>query len=235
LRNLETAARVLDAAGLGRDRIQLVTSKDGAAKPEPAWDALDAIAAGWKPSPVRFEAERYRPAGNHELVADALRVFLTQLGPQPDPIALPKEAPYARAEVRAAGCTLCRSCANVCPTHAFRFDEASQALEFKHVSCVACGLCEAVCPENVITLRRELALTEAALDYQVLVQDVLVSCTRCHKPYINKRALDAIETRVRAAPALAGVFDGSRAGLLRMCPDCRAVAAVLSVQEGWKP
>jgi len=62
-----------------------------------------------------------------------------------------------------------------------------------------------------------------------------VSCTRCHKPYINKRALDAIETRVRAAPALAGVFDGSRAGLLRMCPDCRAVAAVLSVQEGWKP
>ncbi len=233
--NSGTAERVLAAAGLGAGRIRLITARDGSARPEDALEQLDEFAAGLRPNAVRFAADRYHPAGNRELVADALRALVAQYGPKEEPVRLPRGAPYARAEVRAEGCTLCRSCVNVCPTHAFRYDERQQSLEFKQVACVACGLCEGVCPEDVITLRPELALTEAALDYRVLVRDELVACTRCRKPFVGKRALAAVEARVRAAPVLAGVFEGERSGLLRMCPDCRAVAATLQVQRGWNP
>jgi len=170
-----------------------------------------------------------------ELVAEAIRSFVEAYGPRAEPLALPRDAPYADAEVRAEGCTLCRSCANVCPTHAFRFDEANQALEFKQIDCVACGLCEAVCPESVITLKREMGLNAAALAYRVLARDEPVGCRKCGKPYINRRALDAVESRMLNSPKLAGVFAGRRAGLLRLCPDCRAIAAMMEVQEGWRP
>lgn len=233
--NTGTAERVLAAAGMGAGRIRLITARDGEARPEDALEQLDEFAAGLRPSAIRYEADRYHPAGNREVVADAIRALVAQYGPQAEPVRLPRGAPYARAEVRAEGCTLCRSCTNVCPTHAFRFDEKEQTLEFKHVSCVACGLCEAVCPEDVITLRPELALNEAALDYRVLVRDEMVACTRCGKPFVGKRALAAVESRLRGAPALAGVFEGQRSGLLRMCPDCRAVAAMQQVQQGWNP
>jgi ferredoxin len=248
--NLEIAGRVARAAGLGAGRLHLITVRDrtvrdrtvgagspqdGTAAPEAALERLAAFAADLVPSPLRHDADRYQPAGNRELVADALGAFLAQGSPHAAPLPLPRGAPYARAEVRAEGCTLCRSCANVCPTHAFRFDEAEQTLEFKHIACVACGLCEAVCPEQVIALRRELSLTPEALDYRVLVRDEMVRCTRCDKPFVNKRALEAVQARVRKAPALAGVFDGERSGLLRMCPDCRAISAMLSVREGWRP
>lgn len=233
--NMDTAGRVIEAAGLGTGQIRLIPVRDGAARPEDALEQLDEFAAGLKASPLRFAADRYHPAGNREVVADAIRAFVDQCQPKAEPVRLPRGAPYARAEVRAEGCTLCRSCANVCPTHAFRFDEPNQSLEFKHISCVACGLCELVCPENVITLHRELALIGAALDYQVLAKDEQVYCAKCNKPYINKRALDAVEARVKNVPKLAGVFEGGRAGLLRMCPDCRALTAMQQVDQGWQP
>jgi len=233
--NTGTAERVLVATELGAGRIRLITVRDGEGRPEGALEQLDEFAAGLRPNAIRYEADRYHPAGNREVMADALRALMAQYGPQAEPVRLPRGAPYARAEVRAEGCTLCRSCTNVCPTHAFRFDEARQTLEFKHVACVACGLCEALCPEHVIVLRPELTLNEAALDYQVLVRDELLACTRCQKPFVGKRALASVEARVQGVPALAGVFAGERSGLLRMCPDCRAVAAVLHVREGWRP
>jgi ferredoxin len=130
---------------------------------------------------------------------------------------------------------MCRSCVNVCPTHAFSLDENSQALQFKHISCVACGLCEQVCPENVITLRREIHFEQSALEYQTLVQDDMVRCVKCGKPYINRRALETVEARLLSLESLLDTFSGNRRNLLRMCPDCRTVIAMMEVEKGWKP
>ena len=63
----------------------------------------------------------------------------------------------------------------------------------------------------------------------------MVSCTQCGKPYINRKALEAIETRVLSLESLLDTFSGQRRTLLRMCPDCRAVAAMLEVEKGWEP
>jgi hypothetical protein len=35
--------------------------------------------------------------------------------------------------------------------------------------------------------------------------------------------------------SLLDTFAGKRRDLLRMCPNCRAVAAVAAMQEGWEP
>jgi ferredoxin len=100
---------------------------------------------------------------------------------------------------------------------------------------VACGLCEQVCPENVITLRREIHFEQSALEYQTLVQDDMVPCVKCGKPYINRRALETVEARLLSLESLLDTFSGNRRNLLRMCPDCRTVIAMMEVEKGWKP
>ena len=233
LENLDLSREILDAFGLGEHRLRLLT-----AEPErrgEAIGALDEFARQLAPSPIRFAGRRYHGGGNRAVIAEALAAFLEQLETEPGSLTLKGDQPFALPEVNADGCTLCRACANVCPTHAFRFDEEPQRLSLKHIDCVACGLCETVCPEKVITLRRELHLNKEALEYQLIVQDEMVECARCHKPYINKRALKAVESRVLGLASLLDTFAGDRHEILRMCPDCRAVAAIRDVERGWEP
>jgi ferredoxin len=124
---------------------------------------------------------------------------------------------------------------NVCPTHAFRFDEGRLTLELKQVACVNCGLCVAACPETAITLKPELYLERNALEWQVVLRDEMVGCVRCGKPFGNRKALEAIEAKIFGEAHLLDTFAGTRRNLLRMCPNCRAVAAVLEMQQGWEP
>jgi hypothetical protein len=69
----------------------------------------------------------------------------------------------------------------------------------------------------------------------VVARDEPVACLKCGKPFANRRALAAVEAKLAAIAAVADTFAGRRRDLLRMCPNCRAVAAVLEMQEGWEP
>jgi ferredoxin len=151
---------------------------------------------------------------NREIIADAIANFLDGTGKDPGRVKENTSFPFAWADVRAEGCTMCRSCVNVCPVHAFKLDDEKHTLEFRYMSCVACGMCEKACPENVITLHRDLILEKAAFAYQVVVQDEMVGCLQCGK-------VDA--------------FLEGRDDLLLMCPDCRAVKAMMEMQKGWEP
>jgi heterodisulfide reductase subunit A-like polyferredoxin/coenzyme F420-reducing hydrogenase delta subunit len=226
-----TCRAILEAFGVQGARIRLVAT-DGS--PAPALAELEALAAAVDRPPLAWAGPP--PATEHRaVVANAIAALCDATGRDPGRLAGDPAAPFGYPAVDAPGCTLCRSCVNVCPTHAFRLVEATHALELKHVDCVACGLCAAVCPERVITLTRELPLARASLDWAVVVQDEMIGCAKCGKPYINRRALDAVEAKVRSLAALADVFAGSRRDLLRLCPDCRAVVAVAEMQEGWEP
>jgi ferredoxin len=100
---------------------------------------------------------------------------------------------------------------------------------------VGCGLCEEVCPENVITIKRELVLEKQSLDYTLVAEDEMINCSKCEKPYINRRALEAVESKLFEIESLKNTFSGNRKNILRMCPDCRTVAAMMEVDRGWEP
>jgi ferredoxin len=196
---------------------------------------LSAFAESQTPTDVRWDATPVSYRGEREMIAATLSTFINQLGREPGRRPLNASHLFASAEVKESGCTLCRSCVNVCPTHAFEFDERNSSLQFKHIACVACGLCESACPENVISLKREIFFDRNALEYRTVAEDDTVSCLKCGKPYINRKALETVEARLLSLESLLDTFTGERRNLLRMCPDCRAVSAMLEIERGWKP
>lgn len=223
----------LDAFGLGPERLRLITAEEGTEAEAIA--ALSGFAQELPATPIRWDGRTMRHWGNREVIEEEIATFIEQTGQEPGLRPLEASQPFAFAEVKESGCTMCRSCVNVCPTHAFRIEESTSSLQFKHIACVACGLCERACPENVITLRREIFFERDALNYQTVAEDAMVGCTKCGKPYINRKALETVEARVFSLESLLDTFSGQRRNLLRMCPDCRAVAAMLEVEKGWKP
>ncbi|MFQ5848348.1 MAG: 4Fe-4S dicluster domain-containing protein [Candidatus Methylomirabilales bacterium] len=225
---LEFATLVLESFGLGGDRIRLFTTEEDASE---VLSALGRFTAEVSPFPLTWDGEFSDKVENREIVADAIATFLSGTGKDLGRVRERVPFPFAWADVRAEGCTMCRSCVNVCPVHAFKLDDEKHTLEFRYMSCVACGMCEQACPENVITLHRDLILEKAAFAYQVMVQDEMVGCLQCGKQYINKRALSAIQAKVGMMEA----FLEGRADLLLMCPDCRAIKAMLEMQKGWEP
>ncbi|MGH7488829.1 MAG: 4Fe-4S dicluster domain-containing protein, partial [bacterium] len=217
----------------GGERLCLITADDNTA-PQ-AIGALSRFADALEVAPIRWDGKRLPQRDNREVIADAIAVFIEQTDREPGRTTLEASQPFAFADVAANGCTMCRSCVNVCPVHAFSVDDNTLSLQFQHISCVACGLCEKVCPEKVITLRREISFDRNALRRRTVVQDHMVSCAKCDKPYINRRALETVEARLLSLQSLLDTFTGNRRNLLRMCPDCRAAVAMLEVEKGWKP
>lgn len=231
--NMALSHLILDAFGLGGERLALITAAEGTEASAIA--AMAQMASELEASPIVWDGVLPRETGARQGLAAAVAGLIEQTGREPGRLTVEDGQPFAVTAVQESGCTMCRSCVNVCPTHAFRFDEADASLQLKQISCVACGLCETVCPEDVIALQPELELSRRALDYRAVVQDTIVGCARCDKPFINQKALEAIEAKLFSLDGLGDTFSGARQSLLRMCPDCRAVAAMMEVDKGWEP
>ena len=232
-RKLEVARSVLDAFGVGGDRVRLITGEAGDSRT--MLETLGRFATSVGPAPIRWNGQWAPPHENRAVVAETIRALLEAMGREPGRLPVAVGQPFAFPEVRVAGCTMCRTCVNVCPTHAFKFDEDRQTLELKPIACVNCGLCAVACPEHVIALKPELYLERGALDWQVVVQDEMVGCLQCGKPFINRKALQVIERKVLSVESILETFAGNRRNLLRMCPNCRAVTAMMEMQQGWEP
>ena len=224
---------VLHNFELGQERVRIVTVEEG--MEADAIGSVNEFVSQLSDAPLAPSWSTPRQTGNREIMAEVLESFLEQTGKEPGTMKLSPDLPFALAEVEESGCTLCRSCANVCPTNAFKFDEENNSLYFKHINCVGCGLCEQVCPENVVTLKRELFLEKPTLDYKMVVEDEMIACAKCGKPYINRRALEAVESKLFEIESLKHTFSGDRKNILKMCPDCRTVVAMMEIDKGWEP
>jgi len=230
---LALARSILDAFCVGGHRIGLITG--GAGEARAMVEALDGFVSSLGPAPIRWDGRSPLPLDNREVVAEAIRALIDAAGREPGAVPVGEGEPFAVPDVRVADCTMSRACVNVCPTHAWKFEEQGQTLELREIACVNCGLCVAACPEHAIALKPELSLDRRALDWQVVVRDETVGCLKCGKPFINRKALEAVEAKVFGMANLLDTFAGSRRSLLRMCPNCRAVAAVLEMDKGWEP
>ncbi len=230
---IEFSQLILKHFDLGDQRVRILTAEEG--QEADAVRALNQFTSELDKTPITSTWATPRQTGNREMLSDVFESFIEQTGKQPGGVKLSSELPYGFAEVKDSGCTLCRSCANVCPTNAFKFSEEDNSLHFKHINCVGCGLCEQVCPERVITLHNELYLEKEALDFTVVAEDEMINCIQCNKPYINRRALEAVESKLFNVESLQHTFSGNRKNILRMCPDCRTVEAMMEVEKGWEP
>jgi ferredoxin len=216
-RTLALTEPILSGLGFGADRLSTIEIDD----PDALGDALRAITQReGTPRPASFT-----PLGtSRELLRLALRE-LQRGAPSPvDVIALPPGAPFGTIDVDIAGCTLCLACVSACPTGALGDNPEKPLLRFSEDACVQCGLCQATCPEKVITLKPQIDFRAATALARVLKEEEPFACVRCGKPFGTRSSI------ARVTEKLAGKHwmfqgDASRLELLKMCEDCRAIAA----------
>jgi ferredoxin len=147
-------------------------------------------------------------------------------------IGLPRQSPFGRIVVDAGACTLCMSCASVCPSRAINAGNDSPKLEFYEINCVQCGICASACPENAITLEpRLIADAERRRGAVILHEETPFYCIKCGKAFATKSLIDSMTKK------LAGhyMFKSERAKQrLMMCEDCR-VADVVQDEDAMRP
>ncbi|WP_295538777.1 DUF3306 domain-containing protein [uncultured Thiohalocapsa sp.] len=135
--------------------------------------------------------------------------------------ALPAGAPLGQVRVDRDGCTLCLSCASVCPAKALSALGDRPGLLFYEANCVQCGLCAKACPEQVIALEPRVLYDPAQRRQpRTLNEEAPFCCVSCGKPFATRSVMD------RMAQKLAGhhMFQDERSRRrLQMCGDCRVV------------
>ena len=110
---------ILQHFGLGQERVGIITAEEGLEAD--AIGVVNEFISQLSDAPLAPSWSTPRQTGNREIMAEVLESFLEQTGKEPGTMKLSPNLPFALAEVEESGCTLCRSCASVCPTNAFKF------------------------------------------------------------------------------------------------------------------
>jgi len=208
---------VLQGLGYPAGRVQIADDAD----PDALCERLHALGDSSAFTAATFASR----GGKREISALALE-HLHKHAPQPvDELALPAGAPFGTVEIDTAGCTLCMSCAGVCPTGALKDTPDEPRLNFAESACVQCGLCRSTCPEKVISLAPRLNFRPDARQHRVLHQDEPIRCTRCGKPFGTPGQVKRILDKLQHHPMFAA---SGRLDMLRMCQDCRVIALMES-------
>ncbi len=166
------------------------------------------------------------PARKREAIFAALdRLPGSSAGP--DAIGLAPGAPFGQILVDPQRCTLCLSCAMVCPQDALHGDPgesegAVPRLSFQESRCIQCGLCQTACPEDAIRLEPrflpDLSLREEA---RIVAEGKLAQCVGCGAPIGSERMLVRLEDQLKDHP----MFSGENLRRLRLCQRCKSVSA----------
>lgn len=226
-KTLALAEPILAGLGFGSERVATIETDD----PDALGAMLRAITA---PAPAPRSASFLPAGGKREVLRLALRELQRVAPAAAEVIALPDGAPFGSVEVNVNGCTLCLACVSACPTGALKDDPDRPMLRFVEDLCVQCGLCKATCPENVITLTPQLDFRAATMTAQVLKEEEPFACIRCGKPFGVKSTIE------RVAAALAGkhwMYQAAdrRLDAIRMCADCRVIAATEAEDRAGAP
>jgi ferredoxin len=201
------------AAGLGAGeaRVRLLDPADP--------DALAEALYGVRPAPLAVEP--ILPLGRRR---DATRLAAKALagGREVAPVPLPQGAPYGAVIVDTEACTLCLSCAGLCPSGAIGDNPDRPELRFQEDACLQCGLCATICPEDAITLEPRLDISDQAFSQRVLKEEEPYLCIECGKPFGVKSTIERIVAKLEGQHSMFTSSDNAR--LIRMCDDCRVRA-----------
>jgi ferredoxin len=133
-------------------------------------------------------------------------------------VGLPTGATIGEIAIDAEQCTLCSSCARLCPTGAITYvDRPAARLQFFEASCVQCGICQRGCPEQAIALNPRFAPRAVRTGWRVIGEDLLAPCIDCGQPFVPEKLLTSLlrkaEVDLRLQP--------EQIEQMRRCPDCR--------------
>ncbi len=229
-------AEMLAALGAGFGRVHvLISPKTEAAVVSGEADLANAIAG--KPQitlidvndpdlfcDALYSAENIAPVANPILPIggrrDVTRLSAKALQPDLDaPVTLPKGAPYGAVVVDTDACTLCLSCASLCPSGALGDNPDLPQLRFQETACLQCGLCETICPENAITLQPQMNIDDSAFDQKVLHEEEPFSCIECGSLFGVKSTIERIVAQLEGKHPMFLESDSGK--LIRMCDNCR--------------
>ncbi len=181
-------------------------------------DALcEVLYADSKPSP---KIEPILPIGNRRQITRLAAIALN--GTPETLLPLPANAPYGTLEIDTDACTLCLSCAGLCPTGALGDNPDKPQLRFTEDACIQCGLCTRVCPENAITLKPQLDLSDQVFTQQVVHEEEPFACVECGALFGVKSTIEKISEKLAGKHSMFANNDTAR--LIQMCDHCRVAA-----------
>lgn len=209
--------RMLPALGLADSAVVLNESAQAVPElPERAGDVWQTRAG--------FEAA-LQLAGPAQTKRDLLNVGLEALsangGARPA-VELASVAALGEIRIDPQRCTLCSSCAKLCPTGAIDYSEREQAgtarLSFLEALCVQCGICASGCPEQAIELAPRLAPVDIRRQRRIVASSPMAECTDCGAQFVGEKLLKRTLERL----AEHGATEAALEQAVR-CPRCRAM------------
>ncbi len=223
---------------VGVDLLLAPTTERGALDPElalaqalcPTPDALRLLAPDtpdalcdllYGPAASLAPCDPILPLGSRRQVT-RLAVKALQDAPHDAPLPLPAAAPYGAVLVDTDACTLCLSCASLCPSGALGDNPDKPQLRFQEDACLQCGLCSSACPENAISLVPQFDASDAVFTQHVLHEEEPFPCVECGTPFGVKSTIERIVEKLEGKHAMFATSDAAR--LIRMCDDCRVNA-----------
>ncbi|RRJ83963.1 4Fe-4S dicluster domain-containing protein [Aestuariirhabdus litorea] len=212
------AGALLRGLGIEEPRITLVEQHDGESLPRLLAQPLAPLSsAAYLPDNKRREA-LYQAIDQ-----------LAQANAQPaTELAMPSGFPMGGLNIDSDNCTLCMSCAGVCPTQALQSGGDEPRLRFTQHNCVQCNLCVSACPEQVLELRSGYQLDRSARkSQQTLHEDSPLCCVDCGTPFATQSLFRKMQLKLADSP----MFQGSNAQLLERCGDCRVKALMKQDSE----
>jgi len=209
---IATTRALLTGMGYPGDRILVLDAADSSA-------CLAAL-AGFGPALVNTPA-RYQVVDEKRTTLRQALDSLYSRAPQPvASIDLPACAAFGEIQVAESRCTLCMSCASVCPAGAVLAGGELPQLNFIEQNCVQCGLCASACPEDAISLHpRMLYPREERSQRRMLIEDQPFHCLRCNTPFATTRTIEAILGKLAGHWMYADKPEQLRR--LKMCDECR--------------
>ena len=134
-------------------------------------------------------------------------------------VALEPGSPFGRVKVDKQACTLCMSCAAVCPAAALTATTGLPRLMFLERNCVQCGLCETACPEDAVVIEARYNFSAEERDQaQVMYEEEPFNCVKCGKPFSTQSMM------LKMREKLEGHWmyqDPAQVRRLEMCDNCR--------------
>jgi ferredoxin len=138
------------------------------------------------------------------------------------PVPLPEGAPYGAVLINTDSCTLCLSCASLCPSGALLDSPDKPQLRFQEDACLQCGICETICPENAITLLPQFNPADTAFGQAVLHEEEPFACVECGTLFGVKSTIEKISAKLAGKHSM--FQEGGAGRMIQMCDNCRISA-----------